>query len=333
MSRGQKAALAAATTILLGIVAGVWITFRSPPQLTLYLTGAVLAANEDPRKQMPIPGARITALSGLAKGDCKSDSAGFFHLTLHPGVKPGEAVTLNFSHPDYQLLRMTETAGDQIYLARLVPISREIRAKTTGPEVPITDVRVRYSVKATSTVEIGMLAKTFEVSNKNGVRCHGQPPCSPDGKWKATIGSLALDAGEGNEFRDVRASCIAGPCPFTKIESGNASVRERVFKVSARNWSATATFLVEAQVVRTSITDIVRLSYPVIFGQAMNFTLPATAEGPSIEANLNGADIVFPLGPALILSWGSCTAGVDADQPKLIRCELKPGYRFKNPKD
>lgn len=333
MSGGQKAALAAATAILLGIVAGVWITFRSPPQLTLDLTGAVLAQDSDPRKQMPIPGARIAALSGSVTGEATSDSTGFFHIALHPGVKPGQAVTFNFSRPNYQPLQMTEPAGDQIYIARLVPVSREIRAKASGPEVPIADVRVRYSVKTLTTAEIGSVAKPFEVSNKNGVRCHGQPPCSPDGRWKAAIGSLALDAGVGNEFRDVRVSCIAGPCPFTKIESGIGSVRGRTVKVSARNWSATATFLVEAQVVHTSIVDIVRLSYPVIFGQAMNFTLPSAAEGPSIEANLNGADIVFPLGPALILSWGTCTAEVDADQSKLIRCELKPGYRFKNPGD
>ncbi len=85
--------------------------------------------------------------------------------------------------------------------------------------------------------------------------------------------------------------------------------------------------------VHTSVTDVIRRSYPVIFGGAMNFTVPPTAEGPSIEADVNGDDIVFPLGPDLILSWGVCSLKVDADQSKLIRCELKPGYRFKNPSD
>ncbi len=64
MSRAQGAALVTGIVILLGIVAGVWITFRSPPAVTVYLTGAVLARDTDPRKQMPIPDAVVVARSG-----------------------------------------------------------------------------------------------------------------------------------------------------------------------------------------------------------------------------------------------------------------------------
>jgi hypothetical protein len=60
----------------------------------------------------------------------------------------------------------------------------------------------------------------------------------------------------------------------------------------------------------------------------MNFTLPAAAEGPSIIAEMNGHTIVYPLGPALILSWADCTLKMNPDHTKLYRCELKPGYRF-----
>ena len=60
----------------------------------------------------------------------------------------------------------------------------------------------------------------------------------------------------------------------------------------------------------------------------MSFTLPSTAEGPSIEADLGGVEIVFPLGPALQLSWAECTLQIGSDQTKLYRCELKPGYQF-----
>jgi hypothetical protein len=330
MTGGQKAALAAGTIILIGIVAGVLITVRSRPVETESLIGAVLARDADPRKQVPVAGAEITATSGLATGECRSESTGFFHLNLHPGVPPGQPVTLKFRHPDYRALESTEPAGDQIYLAHMVPISNETQIETHGPEVVLTDVRVRYSVKTTTTVNIGSLAKTFEVVNTNGVRCLGHPPCSPDGKWKASIGSISLDAEAGNAFSDLRVSCIAGPCPFTRIEPNNFSGLGRVVKVSAIDWSATATFLVEGQVVHTTVSDIIRQSYPVIFGRAMNFTLPAAAEGPSIEAALNGSDIVFPLGPDLVLSWGVCTVKIDSDRSKLIRCDLKPGYRFQN---
>jgi hypothetical protein len=75
--------------------------------------------------------------------------------------------------------------------------------------------------------------------------------------------------------------------------------------------------------------DVIRQSYPAIFGSTMSFTLPAGAEGPSIEAELNGNDIVFPLGPDLILSWANCTLKVSPDQGQLYRCELKAGYRFR----
>jgi hypothetical protein len=77
------------------------------------------------------------------------------------------------------------------------------------------------------------------------------------------------------------------------------------------------------------VSDIVRDSYPVIFGRALNFSLPPAAEGPSIEAELDGVAIVFPLGPNLFLRWADCHVGVDKDQSTTYRCELKPGYQFR----
>jgi hypothetical protein len=175
---------------------------------------------------------------------------------------------------------------------------------------------------------VGSVAKTFEVANTGGIPCNGHPPCSPDGRWKASRGSTSLDAGQGNEFVDVRRSCIAGPCPFTSTEINQTAEAGRTLSVTALDWSDTATFLVEAEVTHLMLTELIRESYPVIFGNGMNFTLPANAEGPSIEAEVNGADIVFPLGPDLWLSWATCTVKVEGDRSKLYRCELKPGYRF-----
>ena len=77
------------------------------------------------------------------------------------------------------------------------------------------------------------------------------------------------------------------------------------------------------------ISDAVREFYPVIFGRRLNFTLPASASGPSIEAEVGGEPIVFPLGPDLFLRWADCHIGVDKDQSKTYRCELKPGYQFR----
>jgi hypothetical protein len=74
----------------------------------------------------------------------------------------------------------------------------------------------------------------------------------------------------------------------------------------------------------------VRLLYPVVFGNALHFTLPPTEEGVTIEADVNGKPMVFPLGPELYLSWATCTARTNAEQEKttVYRCELKPGYSF-----
>jgi hypothetical protein len=138
-----------------------------------------------------------------------------------------------------------------------------------------------------------------------------------------------VDAGDQQQFENARVSCIAGPCPFTRIESGATLHPGRKITVSILNWSDTATFLVEAEVTRSMPSDAIRQAYPAIYGRAMSFTLPATAEGPSVEADLGGVDLVFPLGPDILLSWADCSLQVGADQTKLYSCELKPGYEFR----
>jgi hypothetical protein len=74
---------------------------------------------------------------------------------------------------------------------------------------------------------------------------------------------------------------------------------------------------------------MVRYLYPFISGPAMNFTLPPGSEGPSVEADLGGSEIVFPLGPELRLSWATCSATPVADHTTQFRCDLKEGYEFR----
>ena len=176
----------------------------------------------------------------------------------------------------------------------MVPLHRAAHVSAGHPDIGISNVRVRYSVKATTEADVGSAVKTFEVVNTGNVLCKGNHPCSPDGKWKATLATASLDAGEGNQFRNARVSCIAGPCPFSKVEFEDLSRGGRRVNVSVRDWSDTTTFLMEAEVVHPMVSDLVRESYPVIFGRALNFSLPPLAEGPSIEAEVNGESIVFP---------------------------------------
>jgi hypothetical protein len=313
--------------VLIGGLVAVLVAVHKAKPITI--KGAVLSDDADPQKQLPIADVEITGTNGLAVSSSKSDSSGFFSLTLRRGLRRRQPVTLRFRHPDYQPLDLNEYVGDKIYLARMVPISHQIRVQSDHPEVTVSNVRVRYSVKATAEADIGSAVKTFQVVNAGNVPCKGRHPCSPDGKWKAALSSASLDAGEGNEFRNARVSCIAGPCPFARVEFEDLSRGSRKVNVSVRNWSDTATFLLEAEVVHPMVSDIVRESYPVIFGPALNFTLPVSAEGPSIEAEINAESIVFPLGPDLFLSWADCHVRVDKEQTKAYRCELKTGYRFR----
>lgn len=292
------------------------------------LKGSVLRQDVDPNKQLPLADVQITAINGLGSGHSTSDSSGFFSLTLPKGLRRRQPVLLQFRHKGYKPLDWDDFIGDKLYVARMAPIHEETIAES-HTDSPVSNTRIRYSVKATAEANIGSAAKTFQVVNKGNLPCDKKPPCAPGGKWKAAIGSLSVDAGQGNEFRNARVSCIAGPCAFTKIEQETFTQERRRFNVSIRNWSDTTTFLFEAEVVRPMTSDMVRETYPVIFGRALNFSLPASAEGPSIEAEVNGEAIIFPLGPDLFLRWADCQMVPDKDQSRNYRCELKRGYQFR----
>jgi len=312
--------------LVFGILAAILtlvLLYRRQPVI---LRGAVLREDRDPNKQLPLADVQITAINSAGTGNSKSNPAGFFRLTLPKGLRRRQPVLLQFRRNGYQPLDLDDFIGDKLYIARMVPVHQDINAESGSV---VSNARIRYSVKAITEANIGTAVRTFQVINIGNKPCDHQPPCSPDGKWRAAMGPLSLDAGEGNEFRNLRVSCIAGPCPFTKIELAELSQDRRHFNVSVRNWSDTTTFLLEAEVVHRMTTDMVRESYPVIFGRVLNFSLPAEAEGPSIEAEIDKEAIVFPLGPDLFLRWAYCHSEVHNDQSKTYRCELKPGYQFR----
>jgi hypothetical protein len=317
------------TIVVFGILAGVSTAILMYRRLPVVLRGAVLQADSDPNKQLPLADVDITAISSLSSASSKSNPSGFFRLTLPKGLRSHQPVTLQFRRKDYEPLDLKDFIGDKIYVVHMEPIGQEVNS-ASRPEATVSNTRIRYSVKTTTEANIGSAAKTFQVVNKGNLPCqHGQE-CSPgSGKWTAAVGLLSLDAGEGNEFRNPRVSCIAGPCPFTKIEIQELSPDHRHFNVSVRNWSDTTTFLLEAEVFHRMTSDMLRKSYPVIFGRALNFSLPAEAEGLSIEAEIDKEPIIFPLGPDLILRWADCHGEVDKDQSNNYRCQLKPGYKFR----
>lgn len=318
--------------VWIALFAGILLTvailalIRWQKQKPISLWGAVLVQDSDPRNQRPIAGVAISA-GDLAKSDVTSDSSGFFVLRLRKPIRKGHAVVLVFRHPQYRPLYLNDVVANKLYIVHLVPLSSK-GAPANQPEVKVANVRVRYAIKALTEMNVGSAVKTFEIENQGNVPCKGQSICSPDGKWKASVGSTTLDAGTGNEFRNARASCIAGPCPFTRIEADHFSQGGQTITVSARAWSDTATFMLEAEVFRPIVSQMEHWSYPVIFGESLSFTLPSAAESVSIEADLDGQTIIFPLGPSLFLSWATCDAGVNPDKGRVYRCTPKPGYRF-----
>jgi hypothetical protein len=323
---GRRVAIWAVIAVMAGVLAAVIVVNVRKRSVTL--TGVVLRQDPDPRKQLPIPQVEITATEGGRSVHGESDTSGLFLFKLLNGGWRERPVSLAFRHPGYQPVKITPPLKGELYVVRMTPIPDAAAAPLSAYEVAIKDVRVRYAEKTSNSVDVGSTAKTFAVPNTGNVPCGGKPPCSPDGTWKASMGGLTMDAGVGQQFDNARVSCIAGPCPFTTIESGAVPRPGRTITVTVRNWSDTVTFLVEAEVTRSMPSDAVRQAYPAIYGRAMSFTLPSTAEGPSIEADLGGSEIVFPLGPALQLSWAECTVQIGADQTKLYRCELKPGFEF-----
>jgi hypothetical protein len=311
-----------------------WMREHNWKPRTITLQGTVLRSDKDPRGQQPIADATVTASNGTSSVSTQSAASGYFKLELGAGVWPQKVIHLAVEHPGYKSLELAFLSGihtpPRLFIAALDPTTPPVRAESTHAHSVISNIRVRYTVNLRSDTNIGSAVRTFQVENRGNVPCDHHEPCSPQGQWKAAKGSITLDAGTGNMFRDVRASCIAGPCPFTRIDSSGFAKGGRTITATALDWSDTATFLLEAEVFRDSIDSSVRESYPVIFGQTLHFTLPQTQEGVSIEADMNGTPMVFPLGPDLYLSWADCTARTNTgeDASTVYQCELKPGYRF-----
>ncbi|HEX4758722.1 MAG TPA: hypothetical protein VH308_12095 [Terracidiphilus sp.] len=321
------AAVGAAASIVIFVQFGHW----RPGLITIQ--GAVIRKDKDTRRELPVTGAVVTVSDGVTSSTTKSDASGFFRLSFQERVWPSEEVNLSFRDSDYHPLDLRFLVGlrsnlKKLTVAELEPVAQPSGA--VGKLSVVSNIRIRYSVNYRAQTNIGTRVETFQVVNQGNVPCQQQYPCSPDGVWKASTGSTTLDAGADNEFRNVRASCFSGPCPFTRIDSSGYARGGRVITASALDWSDTATFLVEAEVFHDTTDSNVRESYPVIFGRVMHFTLPSNQEGVSIEAEIDGSPMVFPLGPDLYTSWATCSsrAGAEGENSTAYQCELKPGYRF-----
>jgi hypothetical protein len=330
MTSGRKIAIWVSVPLgMILIFALIFKPLRRHTRLPLAVVGSVIKLDVDTRKQSPIADVEISAPAELEAGNAKSDFSGYFKINLPSEVDPGESIVLHFRHPDYRPVDLNVVVNGQLNIVRMLPIHSEVESLLSEADTMVANVQVRYTTEITTTENIGAGVKTFQVVNAGGVPCSQHLPCSPDGRWKAAIDSASLDAGDGNVFQHARITCIAGPCPFTKVDHDDFSRTARIVNVSVRNWSDTATFLLQAEVFHTQVRDIVRKSYPIIFGRSLNFTLPADAEGVTLEAELNGSQIIFPLAQDPTLSWANCKVKIEENQGRDYRCELKSGYGFR----
>jgi hypothetical protein len=330
MTSGRKIAIWITASVgMILVFALILKRFHPYKRIRLAVIGSVIKQDADTRKQSPIADVEISAPPELAAGIAKSDFSGYFRIILPSDIDPSKRIMLHFRHRDYLPVDLNVVVNGQPNVVPMKPIHGEVESTLNEAETVVANVEVRYTTEITTTENIGAGVKTFQVVNVGGVQCNQHLPCSPDGKWKAAIDSASLDAGDGNVFQDARVTCIAGPCPFTRVDLDEFSRTARTIKVSVRNWSDTATFLLQAEVFHSQVRDIVRKSYPVIFGRSLNFTLPADAEGVTMEAELNGSQIIFPLARDPALSWADCNVRIEQKRGKDYRCELKPGYRFR----
>lgn len=333
--------------IVIGVVAGaigaaiaIVLTARIrqwKPRL-IVIQGAVIRRSADPHQRTPIPNVLVSVsdpVTEATEATTVSSDSGYFEVTFRERISLREAVNLNFRHPDYKPLNMQieiglHTPPKRLYIAAMTPTAASVAVPPSGRVTTVSDLRIRYTENYRAENDIGAASKIFEVVNEANAPCKRRHPCSPDGLWKASRGSITLDAGKGDVFRNARAFCIAGPCPFTRIDSGGFVHGGQTITASAIDWSGTAVFLFEAEVYEETIASSVRVSYPVVYGRGLHFTLPPTAEGPSIEADLNQTPIVFPLGTGLYMSWARCISrkSPTGDKSTIYDCELKPGYRF-----
>jgi len=230
------ATLAAGIPPLVNLIEN-WVhpTPPPPPPITEF-SGVVMRDDANPERRFPIHGVQVAATNGVALSPVTTDSNGLFKLLLKPEAKSGAEIDLDFTGEQYQERDVTAViASDVPFVVYLWPstyaeASPASRSPWTAAQfTPVADN------------QNNILSKTFVVPNRGSVRCHAQP-CSPDGKWQATIASASLDAGPGKVFSSGHADCIAGPCPWTEIVINGLGTGKRQISVSVKDWSDTVTY-------------------------------------------------------------------------------------------
>ena len=154
MKIGRKPLIwSAAIVVVVAIV--VAVIANRPRTRPLSLGGAVMRQDADPRKELPLADVQVSALSnGSVIGTGKSDASGFYTIVLRTRLWIGRPVLLQFRHADYQPLDQKDFIGDKVYVAKMMPIPHETNT-AKRPDVVVSNIQVRYSIKTTTTANVG----------------------------------------------------------------------------------------------------------------------------------------------------------------------------------
>src|SRR3981081_251214 len=117
------------------------------------LQGAVIVEDTDAPKQRPIDDVEVSAEDGFSTGTARTDASGFFRLTLPRDIRRGHPLLLHFRRSGYKQLDLSTFVGDMLYIARIAPVS--LQTPRTTSETKVGNVRLRYSIKSMSEVNIG----------------------------------------------------------------------------------------------------------------------------------------------------------------------------------
>ena len=172
-TRRKKLAIAIAAGLVL--IIAVLLVVRSNVRIerVALITGAVIAQNKDPHLQRPIRNANVIAESGASVWKVVSEASGLFRLRLDPPVAAGDIVVLKVEHPDYHPFAITTVPEIRSMWFDLLRQAGASESPPARPETRISNVRVRYATRITSTNTIGAAVRTFEIANTANVPCAG----------------------------------------------------------------------------------------------------------------------------------------------------------------
>ncbi len=269
------------------------------------------------KKELPIADVVITASDGIRSAATRSDASGYFKLVLHKRVLSDQPIHGHFPPSALRTAGLNrangkiEDAGPALCCRHGTPHSedrcsgRSKVSSSTQPS-PISGLKYPGEVYDQHPHPDECRLRSQDLPGGQQGKCALRSPVSLFAGWQVE-GDLCDGVARCRDRQYVRQHnrlLHCGPCPFTRIDSSGFIHGGRNISVTALNWSDTATFLMEAEVYHTAISSEVRELYPVNFGQTLNFTLPPTQEGVSLEAELDGAPMVFPLGPESLLELG-----------------------------